>query len=221
MVSDDNRSDAERAGEPKGKKQNAVDISLERKALQLILARLNQILTKENASRILQYVDTGAIRNQEHSTLLYLLNNLVSIYERTRGIEEKIRAFVRVVNEYLIDKEFVYDEIKCSLSVMGRRAEGPLNLENLSSGEKQIVSILSSVYLLRQRDCAIFLDEPELSLSMGWQRKLIPHIMDSGRCKFLLATTHSPFMFDNALENYTDSLRVKFYHPVLVSQGAT
>lgn len=43
-------------------------------------------------------------------------------------------------------------------------------------------------------------DEPELSLSIEWQKMLLPDIIDSGKCKFLLAVTHSPFIFDNDLD---------------------
>jgi hypothetical protein len=49
---------------------------------------------------------------------------------------------------------------------------------------------------------------------MEWQKRLIPDIMESGRCKFLLTTTHSPFMFGNPMENYVEALQVDFYQPI-------
>ena len=57
----------------------------------------------------------------------------------------------------------------------------------------------------------ILFDEPELSLSMRWQKRLLPDIVNSGRCVFLLAATHSPFIFENNLREYavalSDSMR--------------
>lgn len=47
------------------------------------------------------------------------------------------------------------------------------------------------------------MDEPEISLSLLWQRKLLPIIADSGNCRLLIAATHSPFVFDNKLKTYT------------------
>ncbi|WP_367142226.1 AAA family ATPase [Aeromonas sp. ANNP30] len=78
--------------------------------------------------------------------------------------------------------------------------------ENLSSGEKQIVSLFARLYLDRSENLAIFFDEPELSLSIEWQRKLLPHIMKSGKCQFLFCTTHSPFIFENELDAFASDL---------------
>ena len=41
---------------------------------------------------------------------------------------------------------------------------------------------------------------------MEWQKTLLPDIINSGKCQFLLATTHSPFIFDNELEEITVDL---------------
>ena len=69
-------------------------------------------------------------------------------------------------------------------------------LECLSSGEKQIVSLFAKVYLRADKDFIMFFDEPELSLSLEWQKMLINDILNSKKCAFLFVTTHSPFIFD-------------------------
>ena len=53
----------------------------------------------------------------------------------------------------------------------------------------------------------ILFDEPELSLSMLWQKQLLPDILHSNKCSFLMAVTHSPFIFDNELDQYAVGLR--------------
>jgi hypothetical protein len=35
---------------------------------------------------------------------------------------------------------------------------------------------------------------------------LLPDIIDSGRCKLLIAATHSPFIFNNKLDSYAVDL---------------
>jgi hypothetical protein len=195
--------------------QSEIRAAFDRKEdLKLVLARLSSIVPKEKADLIISYVESGAIFKPQHSTLAYLLKNLVTIYDKTRQSDEQVKAFKQVVNKYLLDKQFVYDDIKCVLNVISRRTGYELDLDKLSSGEKQLVSVLSKVYLEREKDYAIFFDEPELSLSMEWQKRLIPDIMESGRCKFLLTTTHSPFMFGNPMENYVEALQVDFYQPI-------
>jgi predicted ATPase len=52
----------------------------------------------------------------------------------------------------------------------------------------------------------VIIDEPELSLSVPWQRRFLPDILATGQCKGLIAVTHSPFIFDNELETYVKSI---------------
>jgi predicted ATPase len=72
------------------------------------------------------------------------------------------------------------------------------------------VSIFSRLYLDNLRPYAIFFDEPELSLSIEWQKKLLQDIVDSDKCAFLLAATHSPFIFENHLAKHADVLKVEY-----------
>jgi predicted ATPase len=81
-----------------------------------------------------------------------------------------------------------------------------VDIESLSSGEKQIISLFALLYLQKETELAIFFDEPELSLSIEWQKTLLPDIVNSGKCKFLFSTTHSPFIFENELEGSTVDL---------------
>ena len=76
-----------------------------------------------------------------------------------------------------------------------------INFQDLSSGEKQIVSLFSHLFLDDNDSVFVFIDEPELSLSVDWQKSLLPDIATSPKFSGLLATTHSPFVFDNELES--------------------
>ena len=60
----------------------------------------------------------------------------------------------------------------------------------------------SKIYLEKTENLIVLFDEPELSLSLPWQKRLLPDIMNSEKCKFLLAVTHSPFIFQNKLESH-------------------
>lgn len=53
----------------------------------------------------------------------------------------------------------------------------------------------------------VLFDEPELSLSIYWQERLLPDILTSKRCAFMLAVTHSPFIFNNELKQYAVGLK--------------
>jgi len=73
----------------------------------------------------------------------------------------------------------------------------------LSSGEKQIVSLFAKLYLTGSDNFIILFDEPELSLSIYWQEKLINNILESKKCEFMMVVTHSPFIVPKELKKYT------------------
>lgn len=172
--------------------------------INIILSRLGDAINVEDKQRILEYaIGEG---KSESKYLDYLISKLIDLYEDHREQDEQIKNFVNRCNHYLFDKVFVYNESKIDLFLQSAHFGERLNLDCLSSGEKQIVSLFSKIYLETSRPFIILFDEPELSLSMHWQRMLLPDILSSGRCMFLLAATHSPFIFDNEMKQYAVAL---------------
>ncbi len=73
----------------------------------------------------------------------------------------------------------------------------------LSSGEKQMLVILLTV-LVRDGDrCVLFMDEPEASLHIEWQQKLIGMIRQLNPNVQLILTTHSPAVI---MEGWLDAV---------------
>ncbi|WP_332113484.1 AAA family ATPase, partial [Campylobacter jejuni] len=66
--------------------------------------------------------------------------------------------------------------------------EREIDFDSLSSGEKQIISIFAKVYLDMDAKCIFIIDEPELSLSVEWQRTFLQDIYESNNIELLLAT---------------------------------
>ena len=69
---------------------------------------------------------------------------------------------------------------------------------------------MAELYLGERERYGIIYDEPELSLSVEWQKKILPDIIRSGRCDFLVAATHSPFIFENELDPYARALETDY-----------
>lgn len=178
-------------------------------AIDLVLARLGKTLSESRRAQLDSYIGGVTDGSSDAKVLIYLLGNLVKIYEGQRDKESRIKRFISVANNYLVNKELRYDEVKVEIDVFKEGADEPLSLEKLSSGEKQLISILSRLYLADGRNYAVIIDEPELSLSLDWQRTLLPDLLRSGKCGFLLAATHSPFIFENELEAYTSTLSIR------------
>lgn len=87
-----------------------------------------------------------------------------------------------------------------------------LKMSMLSSGEKQMVSLFSQLYLSGDPNHFVIIDELELSLSIDWQKHFLPDILNSGHCAGLIAVTHSPFICDNELDSSMRSL-AQFMEP--------
>ena len=88
-------------------------------------------------------------------------------------------------------------EVKVRLLNSNAISSEYITLNSLSSGEKQIVSLFAKLYLEDSGKSIVIIDEPELSLSIRWQKMLLPDIMRSNNCGLLLTVTHSPFIFEN------------------------
>lgn len=70
-----------------------------------------------------------------------------------------------------------------------------LSSKNLSSGEKQLLIILLTVLLQKKEECILIMDEPEISMHIGWQSQLIDIILELNPNVQLLLSTHSPSIF--------------------------
>jgi predicted ATP-binding protein involved in virulence len=150
------------------------------------------------------------------------LSKLIVFFREQEANEVDVRDFVDLCNAYLTGKRFVYDNVNYSISIRQPQADngekennGCLELKMLSSGEKQIVSLFSHLYLSGERNYFVIIDEPELSLSVPWQQRFLPDIINTGRCTGLVAVTHSPFIWQNNLEAYVRSL-AEFTEPINV-----
>jgi predicted ATPase len=175
--------------------------SIKPETLNIVFSRVGEKnISTADKERIEQLVNSGAIRDPQHTQLVHFLSKLVYLYEPQKAKDDSINQFATTCNKYLNKKKIVYDETTVDISVVQTRDNNPIDMRNLSSGEKQIISLFSKIYLESTEEFILLFDEPELSLSIEWQRLLLPDIMNSGKCKLLLAVTHSPFIFDNELD---------------------
>lgn len=75
----------------------------------------------------------------------------------------------------------------------------------LSSGEKQMLAILLTVLIEDRQPYALFMDEPEVSLHVEWQQRLIALIRELNPHAQVVLTTHSPaVIMDGWLDAVTE-----------------
>ncbi|WP_298926269.1 AAA family ATPase [uncultured Ramlibacter sp.] len=160
--------------------------------------------------------------------LQYFLGKLNTVMKKTRGVEDVVEEFIRNCNRYLSaddesatlepskrkstrnddDKLLKLDRRSLKVSVISVSTQRPIPLDALSSGEKQMISLFARLYLYPTKKI-VLIDEPELSLSLDWQRKILVDIVTAPSCVQVIAITHSPFVFDNDLDQFATSLKLR------------
>lgn len=180
--------------------------NLKKEDIKIILNRVRGNLSELDRNNIIGIVESKKL--SEKKDLVFFLSKLIEIYNQQKELDNRIKNFVAVCNKYLVGKEIIFNESSVSIEIIRTKTEQPVKLNQLSSGEKQIVSLFSKIYLEKHETITILFDEPELSLSIDWQKQLLPDIMSSGKCKFLLAVTHSPFIFKNELDQFAVGMNI-------------
>ena len=75
----------------------------------------------------------------------------------------------------------------------------------LSSGEKQMLAILLTVLVEDNQHYVLFMDEPEVSLHIEWQKRLIDLCVELNPNVQIILTTHSPAVVMNGwMESVTE-----------------
>jgi predicted ATPase len=173
-----------------------------------VLDRIHEsILTDDHKAHLFDRINDvrkeGTLDEHARVVCHYFLK-LLKFHAELKQKESRISTFCKVCNEYMVDKEFKYDASEFKFTITD--VERPIELRHLSSGEKQIVSLFSHLYLSDNEKFFVMIDEPELSLSVPWQRKFLEDIKRGEFCSGLVAVTHSPFIYDNSLKKYARGL---------------
>ena len=106
------------------------------------------------------------------------------------------------------DNELIYDESKVEVTAKNTRSGHPISLAHCPQGKTDHF-YFSRLYLDIEDKCGVIIDEPELSLSIDWQTKFPADIINSNKCEFLVAATHSPFIFDNELDSIASDMKIE------------
>lgn len=172
--------------------------------VKIVLDRVGKEIEDSYKRKILKLVETGEIREYDYLYLWNLINKLIDNYDLQKAYDDRIKKFADTCNKYLIDKHFNYNQSTLNLNIFMdnnfRSKKESIQLTQLSSGEKQIVSLFSKLYLESNERSIVIIDEPELSLSLQWQKMLLPDIMRAENCDLLITVTHSPFIFENEFD---------------------
>lgn len=193
--------------------------NMDEKALDEILQKIDEsVLSEKDQKTLRETIKTFGDRKPDSEIdklSAHIITKLILLHKTQYERESRVREFANVCNGYLKGKAFEFDSKKFELPIKPKDVvdgvlasnEDEIKLSMLSSGEKQIVSLFSHLYLSDYDDFFIIIDEPELSLSVPWQKTFLTDMLKSQKCKGLVAVTHSPFIYSNELESKTHSIQ--------------
>lgn len=136
-------------------------------------------------------VDFNAVDESTKSILAVYAQDATKKLNAFRNLYARANAFVRIANARLLYKEV-------SVSPNGftvTNSDGTdLELEMLSSGEQHEIVLLFDLLFGTKENSLIMVDEPELSLHVAWQRKMLQDLQEMAELSDFraLLATHSP-----------------------------
>ena len=150
---------------------------------------------RKRSNALLQELEYIVYQNKENFSFFNYRMSMLDHPEKASEISRRINDFLNLVNEFFIEtgKELVIRESRL-VFVQG---ESIIELEKLSSGEKQLLLILLNVFLLEEKPAVVFMDEPEIALHVSWQYKLLDTLTKLNPEAQFIVTTHSPSIFGN------------------------
>lgn len=125
--------------------------------------------------------------------------NMFDLFEKhelkAQDAQLEITRFTKAINRFIGDsgKNILFDDNTGTPYFKTRSSSENLRLSDLSSGEAQVVILLSYFAFLAKRGIPIVIDEPELSLHVQWQKYFVSAVKEvmPVECQTIMAT-HSP-----------------------------
>lgn len=185
---------------------NSIDIDKERKTLVEVfdvlgvenkhyVRKLNEHFSR--LEKVKSKNNTKAISADDFSVIYnsWRAHTLVADYEilqtKKAGIFRPRDNFISLLNTMFNSRKKFSVSEKNELVVMTKDGR-VIGLEELSSGEKQLLIILGETLLQHSEHVIYIADEPELSLHVIWQEQLIGAITKINPNAQIIFATHSP-----------------------------
>lgn len=110
-------------------------------------------------------------------------------YNALSDARDLLTTIVSNANGYLRDKEMTFTPAQgLQVQTLDGRA---LSVRSLSSGERQLLTLVCASVMARSEARVVIIDEPELSLGVQWQRRILSFLLELAQgsgLQFLVAT---------------------------------
>lgn len=146
--------------------------------------------------RLLEYLETGDEKLTKNSKLFRaLLLNILEKAESENLHLEALETLEKLMTDHLYGgKKLIINEKEVYIfaGIDKEGNEKRHSIEDLSSGERNLLSIFTTLLIEGRKHQFIIIDEPEISLSLDWQRIFLPLIHRFSRDTQIIVASHSP-----------------------------
>ncbi|MDQ0964721.1 energy-coupling factor transporter ATP-binding protein EcfA2 [Flavobacterium sp. W4I14] len=107
-----------------------------------------------------------------------------------RPVQDILSKFLTGINDYFTHKTISYN-IDVGFKLRHNELNEPIEFSTLSSGERQLLQLFCNVITSSEKSTIFIIDEPEISLNIKWQRKLIRTLLNfsvSKNVQFIFAS---------------------------------
>ncbi len=152
-------------------------------------------LQQETSQQIISRIKEFKLDGTDSSRMGEANQVLDTIRQQIEGMEESRETIMKPLEAVrtLAMRLFRLSGIKLGKSLSFGDAANAINSDALSAGEKQMLSFIA--YNAFYKDAVVFIDEPELSLHIDWQRQLFPILQEQQSSNQFVVATHSPFIY--------------------------
>ncbi len=166
------------------------------------LERVNQenfVLSQKITSALSQYTPLEGARKDSATSdqLTETLNQIQKLVSDNTSHQSHLLQPLTALTE-LISQLFQHKGINIAPGINFGEIKDAISSEFLSAGEKQMLGFV--VYNAFMKNQTFFIDEPEISLHVDWQRILFSVLESQGTNNQFIIATHSPFIYSK----YTD-----------------
>lgn len=139
---------------------------------------------------LLQDADAAGIGDTARSIVEPFLSSIRAQQHALRQSQQLLESLIPTINDFLQNKTLSFAP-QSGLGIHATHDDNALEPEDLSSGERQLLMVLFTTLLARFDTRLFIIDEPELSMGVPWQRRLIDALITlthDSPVQFLIAT---------------------------------
>lgn len=155
-----------------------------------IQATLAQQNTSKLKNILEQYIETFDKSLLETKIYRALLLSILEKAEEPNSALDSVNKLIKMFSDHLYyDKKLVVDNDRVYIDIGDGHSH---DLEELSSGERNFLSMLTLFLVLGQDRDFLIIDEPEISMNLKWQREFLPMISELNPQAQIIVASHSP-----------------------------